>query len=480
MMSIVGGRQRQKSYSSKNAFRYSVALLSMVILVSGFATAPLQARAALPGACNCVILRVDDIQDYWINSVQVAVMNQFINRNVNATFGVIMNFVGNDPLVVNKVRQGVMSNVFELDLHGWNHVDYSQLSFQDQKNTLQMANQKIQDIWGRKSNIFIPPYNSYNLDTLNATSQLSLKIISSEFDQELPSIYNPDNPNSPSNKVYKSATGSDLKDQFGVYHLPQVVGYYNYDFEPPRKAPLSTIESQIDNTIANYGYAVVTLHPQDFAVKDSSGVPSNVADQNELNDLNTLITAIQNKGYRITTFSAVAKIPLPPVIDNVPPTIVPPADIALVSSDNPATISSLGTPTVTDNVDPHPVIANNGTASNLYSRGTTAVKWTATDANGNVGWAIQYVTVAATNDSTKPAVNTATPSANAAISGPAAGVNVLVTGTASDSQSGVKIVEVRTSNTAYQKAVQTNGNSWANWYYILNIKTQGSTTIVSR
>lgn len=65
------------------------------------------------------------------------------------------------------------------------------------------------------------------------------------------------------------------------------------------------------------------MHPQDFAVKNASGVPSNVADQNELNDLNTLITAVQIKGYKITTFSSVAKIPLLPIIDNVPPKVTP-------------------------------------------------------------------------------------------------------------------------------------------------------------
>jgi peptidoglycan/xylan/chitin deacetylase (PgdA/CDA1 family) len=465
--------------TSYQVLRYSLALFSIVLIIFNVIATPIKSEAALTSPCNCVIFRVDDIQDYWINSVQVAVMNQFIGRNVNATLGVVMNFVGNDPSVVNKVREGVSSNVFELDLHGWNHVDYSTLSLQDQKNTLQMANQKIQDLWGRKSNIFIPPYNAYNLDTLNATNQLGLKIISSEFDQELPSIYNPDNPNDPNNKIFIAANSSNIKDQFGVYHLPQVVGYYNYDFEPPRKASLSSIENKIDSTIASYGYAVVTLHPQDFAVKDASGVPSNTVDQNELDDLNTLITAVQTKGYKITTFSTVAMIPLPPIIDNVPPKVTPPPDIALVTSDNPATVNSLGTATATDNIDLNPTITNNAT-SNQYPRGSTAIKWSATDDNNNVGTAIQYVTIAATNDATKPTINTATPSDNAAISGPAAGVNILVTGTASDGQSGVKVVEVRTSTLAYQKAVQTNGYSWSNWYYILNIKSAGSTTVVSR
>jgi peptidoglycan/xylan/chitin deacetylase (PgdA/CDA1 family) len=447
----------------------------MILLVSGFAVvSPIQARAVLPGACNCVIFRLDDIQDYWLNAVQTTVLDQFINRNANVTLGVVMNFVGNDPSVVNKVKQGHSSNLFELDLHGWNHVDYTQLSFQDQKSTLQMANQKMQDLWGRKSNTFIPPYNAYDMNTINATSQLGLKILSSEFDLEIV----------PTSQIYKAAAGSNITDSFGVYHLPQEIGYYTYENGQQIKNSIPDIMSRVSSRIDSYGYAVVTLHPQDFAVKDPSGKATNVVNQTEISDLNTLITSVRSSGYKITTFSSVAKISLPPLIDNVPPTVTAPQDIALVTNDNPAAVT-IGMATASDNIDPHPVIANNATSSssssNLFPRGTTAILWSATDANHNVGTAVQYVTVSTTNDAIKPAVKTASPSAGAAISGPAAGVNILVTGTASDGQSGVKLVDVRTSTAAYQKATPTHGgNNWSDWNYILNIKSSGSTTVVSR
>jgi len=31
--------------------------------------------------CNCVIFRMEDIQDYWVKSGQLAAMNQFVTRN---------------------------------------------------------------------------------------------------------------------------------------------------------------------------------------------------------------------------------------------------------------------------------------------------------------------------------------------------------------------------------------------------------------
>ena len=65
-----------------------------------------------------------------------------------------------------------------LALHGWNHVDYTKLSEQEQKATLLKANEKMQKLFGHKSEIFIPPFNTFNNNTLRAMSQIGLKIIS--------------------------------------------------------------------------------------------------------------------------------------------------------------------------------------------------------------------------------------------------------------------------------------------------------------
>lgn len=33
--------------------------------------------------CNCIVFRLDDIQDYWLNSVQSAVMELFMSKGQN-------------------------------------------------------------------------------------------------------------------------------------------------------------------------------------------------------------------------------------------------------------------------------------------------------------------------------------------------------------------------------------------------------------
>ncbi|AIF83547.1 putative xylanase/chitin deacetylase [Candidatus Nitrososphaera evergladensis SR1] len=278
-------------------------ILSLV--VAGNIMLPTKAHAA-PGACNCVIFRLDDIQDEWITHVQTAIIDKFIERNENLDLPIIMNSIGNDPVIVNKVKEGIATGLIETSLHGWNHIDYRTLSLQQQQKTLEMANQKMEELFGSKTSIFVAPYNAYNEDTLKAINQAGLKILSSEFDQEIESIYDPDNPDSPDNKVYKAiAGGSDtiIKDQFGVYHLPQVIGFYTYDSDPPTKTPLSKIESQIDSAIASYGYAVVTLHPQDFTVKDAGNNPTEELSQDEMKDLDTLLTWINDQNYHTGTFS---------------------------------------------------------------------------------------------------------------------------------------------------------------------------------
>lgn len=286
----------------RHTVSFAVMMTAAMLLLSIAGNAPVKAHA-LTDACNCVIFRLDDIQDSWLVPVQSAVIDKFVEKNANLDLAIIMNHIGNDPAIVDKVKEAISTGLVETSVHGWEHVDYRTLSLSEQQDTLEKANQKMGELFGSRTNVFVAPYNAYNDDTLKAASQAGLTILSSEFDQEMASIYNSDDPDSPGNKVYKATAGSDIKDSQGIYHMPQVVGFYTYDSEPPTKTPLSTIESKIDSTIASYGYAVVTLHPQDFTVKDAGNNPTDTLSQEEMNDLDSLLTWISNQNYHVETFS---------------------------------------------------------------------------------------------------------------------------------------------------------------------------------
>jgi peptidoglycan/xylan/chitin deacetylase (PgdA/CDA1 family) len=462
--------------SASTKLLLSAAMAAMLLMTT--INAPTKAHAQSSGACNCVIFRLDDVQDSWIVPVQSAIINKFIERNETLDIALIMNSIGNDPAIVNEVRQALATGLIETSLHGWNHVDYSKLSLQQQHDTLQIANAKMQELFGRESAIFVTPYNAYNDDTLRAMNQLGLKIISSEFDGEIESIYDPDNPDSPGNKVYKATAGSDIKDSQGIYHMPQVVGFYTYDSDPPTKTPLSLIEEKIDSTIASYGYAVVTLHPQDFTVKDAGNKPTETLSQKEIKDLDTLITWIKDQKYSTKSFSEATHVSLPPIIDKASPEITPPPDKAVVSSSN-LTRVDLGRPFVSDNVDSSPAVANDAPAAG-FAQGMTRVTWTATDKAGNVATAIQYVLVVQVADKTRPTITIAAPASGATISANASTTIIQVKGTASDGDSGVKAVEVRTNNTGYKAAKQEISGSWSNWTATVKVKQSGNTVIIAR
>ena len=105
-------------------------------------------------------------------------------------------------------------------------------------------------------------------------------------------------------------------------------------------------------------------------------------------DLNLGDGAILNNGTAATA-PPVSKV-TPPPLDTIPPVIVAPADISTEAT-GPQTTIALGTPLVSDNVDPNPKVTNNAPVS--FALGTTTITWTATDASGNRATDTQRVTI---------------------------------------------------------------------------------------
>ena len=90
----------------------------------------------LPKPCNCVIFRMDDIQDYWIEQGQIAPMDSLYPKIKVYPWDYRQNVLSNDSKIINKVKEGFNRGLFELALHGWNHTDYTKLSEQEQSKSL--------------------------------------------------------------------------------------------------------------------------------------------------------------------------------------------------------------------------------------------------------------------------------------------------------------------------------------------------------
>jgi peptidoglycan/xylan/chitin deacetylase (PgdA/CDA1 family) len=240
---------------------------------------------------------MDDMQDHWIQAGQLAPMDLFISKNQSLSLGLIMNMMGNDTKLINKIREGYQKGLFELALHGWDHIDHTELSENEQKDSLHKTNEKMKHIFGNTSKIFIPPLDKFNNSTLKSMSVLGIQILSSTGYAE--ARFN----NNRSILVADGKTYSDNISNTTMYHIPGTILFKQYANNSWNKTPLDKILNAVSENIEKYGYAVVVIHPQDFVKVDENGEYGNIVDESEIKDLSRLIDSILSKNIHITSFS---------------------------------------------------------------------------------------------------------------------------------------------------------------------------------
>ena len=277
-------------------------------------------------ACNCVVFRMDDLQDYWIRTAQITAMNLFLSKHIPLSLAIIMNSIGNDSQVVDKIREGSKgpNALFELTLHGWDHVNYADLSEKEQTDTLKKANDKMLQLFGNKSNIFVTPYGSFDADTNQAMNNVGVHILSAElvneekfdgnasisyangFSDSISKIQYVPNNNNNNNR----AISYDQNPTPGlVYHFPAMSFFYEHeDGSPAIKTPIQQILVETKNNIQKYGYSVILFHPQDFVERDDKGnLMGSRINMSEANDLSHLIDSLIQEKIPIVHFSTLVK-----------------------------------------------------------------------------------------------------------------------------------------------------------------------------
>jgi peptidoglycan/xylan/chitin deacetylase (PgdA/CDA1 family) len=263
-----------------------------------------------PNSCPpCVIFRIDDISDNR-PSATIAVMNLFLAENKPLTLGIVMNHVGRNQAVMEKILEGKDKGLFELALHGYEHVYYNKLSPQEQLNQLSNANQRMQDLFGKPSEIFIPPYDIFNNYTIDAMTKLGIRIISAgEF--MYPSsgnsqyhLFSVNDPRKGNNSANESNNGNDN----WVYHIARSTGIESFgETNQPNLLSLGEILNDTNYYISKLGYAVIVMHPTSFLTMQN-GKYTKTVDEKEINFLKTLINSLESKNIPITSFSRLAEI----------------------------------------------------------------------------------------------------------------------------------------------------------------------------
>ncbi|WP_299293249.1 polysaccharide deacetylase family protein [Nitrosopumilus sp.] len=230
--------------------------------------------------CDCVAFRLDDVQDYWLNDVQINIMKKFKESNTPLTIGIIANAFGNDEKITSYVRDN--TNNLEIASRGVDLNSISGLTKQKQSEIIAESISKIKNDVGVEPKTFIPPGNKFDEDTVLALKENGITHLSA-------SLTNGDSPPFP-------LSNSDL------FRFPQITstGTYNIETLLFESQNSDKILDELELSVDNFGFGVITMSLQEFATVED-GMYVNISNQKELDNLNSLILKIKEKGYNIVT-----------------------------------------------------------------------------------------------------------------------------------------------------------------------------------
>jgi peptidoglycan/xylan/chitin deacetylase (PgdA/CDA1 family) len=256
-----------------------------VLLLATIGAAPSFNTQTLGEKCKCVAFRLDDIQDYYLQRTQIRLMDEFEKRNLLLTVGIIGNYFGQDEKIVSYVKEGVAAGRLEAANHGWNHERFTLYSKDQQSDLMERTNDKLDGILGFRPLIFIAPYNAVNNDTFAAARQNAILYVSANMTTDRPPYHERD----------------------GLWHYPETTetGDLNSDGSRWLGYDHEKTVAEIKRGMDENGFAVVTMHPMEFALRDGLSFRDSV-DERQMKELDLLIKGINEQGYEVTTMGDLA------------------------------------------------------------------------------------------------------------------------------------------------------------------------------
>ena len=242
------------------------------------------------GNCNCVAFRLSNVQDYYLNDVQTSLIDLFDSKDAGLTIGVFGGSIGDDSKIVDQVNEKLSKGNLLVANLGWELIDLTSLSEQEQNESIGNSKAKILDVFGIHSTTFIAPYSKFNDDTIKAIQANGMKYLSS------------------------SASSDPVRDNFQnsiPSHIPYTLAIKNMIISEPveDKKTVGEQAQMVLDDLDEYGFAVVNIQSQDFAQND--GKYQNLVDLGKLSDLDFLLGSLQNRGIDIVTLDKIPELVTP-------------------------------------------------------------------------------------------------------------------------------------------------------------------------
>jgi len=244
---------------------------------------PSNTKPEMPN-CNCVAFRLDNVQDFWLNDVQNTVLDTFNKKNAPLTISILGKFIGDDPKVVDHIKESLQNKTTQIRLanRSWEYVDHTDYDLQKQLASIKQTNDKIFDVFGSRVVIFMPPYDAFNKDTIEAVKQTKMIYFSASITNDPPPF-----------------PTDSLK------HIPSTVSFANLSGDDPFLSGTTQQKAltKVQASVKQHGFAVVSLHPPDFAVQ--TDVFENEVDADKMKLLESLIDDIRSSGLDVVTLEKI-------------------------------------------------------------------------------------------------------------------------------------------------------------------------------
>ena len=227
---------------SENTRRTMLALASMAflsVIVVLFSIAP-SVYLINHSKFGIVVIRVDDIQDYYLHDAQIRLMQHSIDNGYPLSLGIIAKDFGLDSGLVETVRASLRVGS-EVAVHGWVHEDLTQLTASQQTTDLLRARNRLLNTVGVNASVLIPPTYGYSNETLLAMNQAGYEIVSGYIDLNTAGRVNEN-----------------------IVSLPATVEVSDKDGDSWRMKSPDDLTAAIQASIASNGYAVLVTHPAEF------------------------------------------------------------------------------------------------------------------------------------------------------------------------------------------------------------------------
>jgi hypothetical protein len=267
-----------------------------------------------------IAFRLQNVHDNYLTNAHIAIMSAFAKAQIPLTVGLVSNLMNQNDVTLKNYLQGASSNstLFDFACNGFNFEEFANLTRTQQETILFQCTTAIQNYVPNAvvPDVFIPPYNSYNNDTLLALSTAGYGVLSA-FGTCLPS-----NTQWPYTFNSLASTASS--------------GNAGYGNGIPAGQTLDQIIAQVNTC----GYSVVGMDGSAFADAANPVFAVNTA---QLTQLDNLLTSVPSLGCQIVLLRNMVPVTLPSngtVLVNV---TVPPATNATQPGQTTVTFLTINT-----------------------------------------------------------------------------------------------------------------------------------------